>query len=167
MGVKELRQERSWSQERLADISGLSLRTIQRIEASNKAGYGSLRALALAFEIDDSALELELTMNKSSSGWKKRPAWVRAIFFGSGRVQMGFGQHILVERFAVIAGIVFVAGGLFGTNGTFAPETAKVPLLLFASIMFFSAYLMSLFIRIGNQHSVWPWVDRTGRDPTH
>ena len=159
MGVKELRQERSWSQEQLADLSGLSLRTVQRIEASNKAGYGSLRALALAFEIDDSALELELAMNKSSNGWKKRPAWVRAIFFGSGRIQMGSHQHILVERFAVVAGIAFAIIGLFGTNGTFAPESARVPMLLCASLMFLAAYLMSLIVRIGNRHSVWPWVD--------
>ncbi len=159
MGVKELRQERDWSQEKLADLSGLSLRTVQRIEASNKAGYGSLRALALAFDIDDSALQLELAMNKSSSGWQKRPAWVRAIFFGSGRIQMDSRQHILVEKSAVVAGIVFVIVAMFGTNGVLAPESAKVPLLLCASMMFFCAYLMALVVRIGNRHSVWPWVD--------
>lgn len=164
MGVKELRRQRDWSQERLADLSGLSLRTIQRIEASNKAGYRSLRALASAFEIGDSELELELTMDKSSSGWKNRPAWVRAIFFGSGRIRMGPRQHILIERFAVVAGIAFVLIGLVGTNGTFAPESAQVPMLLFASMLFFAAYLMSLFVRIGDQYSVWPWVDRDDAD---
>ena len=158
MGIKALRQERSWSQEQLADLSGLSLRTVQRIEASNKAGYGSLRALALALDIDDSALELELAMNKSSTGWKKRPAWVRAIFFGSGRIHMDSQQHILVEKFALVAGITSVIAGVFGTNGALAPESAKIPLLLFASLMFFSAYLMSLFVRIGDRHSVWQWV---------
>jgi transcriptional regulator with XRE-family HTH domain len=165
MGVKELRQERGWSQEYLADISGLSLRTVQRIESSNKAAYGSLRALALAFEIDDSALELELAMNKTSSGWKRRPAWVRAIFFGSGRIQMDSRQHILVEKVAVVAGIAFVIVGVFGANGTVAPESAKVPMLLCASLMFLSAYLMSLAVRVGNRHGVWPWVnpERTDR----
>jgi transcriptional regulator with XRE-family HTH domain len=75
MAMKALRQERKWSQEQLADFSGLSLRTIQRIESSNKAGYESLRALASAFEIEISALELELAMDKSSSGWQRRPGW--------------------------------------------------------------------------------------------
>ena len=159
MGVKELRQERRLPQEQLADLSGLSLRTIQRVEASNKAGYESLRALALAFEIDVSALELELAMDKSSSGWKKRPAWVRALFFGSGRIQMDSRQHIFVEKFAVVAGVAFVIVGLFGINGTFAPESANVPMLLFASMMFLSAYLMSLIVRIGDRYSVWPWVN--------
>ena len=30
--IKKLRKERSWSQDQLASVSGLSLRTIQRIE---------------------------------------------------------------------------------------------------------------------------------------
>lgn len=159
MGVKHLREDRGWSQEQLADTSGLSLRTVQRIESRNKAGYGSLRALALAFEIDESALELELAMDKSSKGWKKRPLWVRAIFFGSGRIKMDSHQHLFVEKFAVVAGIVFIAIGVFGTNGFLAPASAKVPMLLFASLMFLAAYLMSVIVRVGNRFSVWPWVD--------
>ena len=159
MAMKELRQERGWSQEQLADLSGLSLRTVQRIEASNKAGYESLRALALAFEIDVSALQLELAMDKSSSGWKGRHAWVRVVFFGSGRIRMDSHQHHLVEKFAVVAGMAFVIVGLFASNGTFAPESARVPMRVFASLMFLSAYLMSLIIRIGDRYSVWPWLD--------
>ena len=158
MAIKQLRQDRSWSQEQLADFSGLSLRTVQRIEADNKAGYESLRALALAFEIDVSALELELAMDKSSKGWKKRPGWVRAIFFGSGRILMDSRQFLFLEIFAVFGGIAFVIVGLFYTDGTFAPESAKVPMLLFGSLMFLCAYLTSLFIRIGDQYAVWPWV---------
>ena len=129
------------------------------MQGRKRAGYGPLRALALAFEIDDSALELELAMNRSSSGRKKRPVWVRAIFFGSGRIQMDSHQHILVEKFAVVAGMAFVIVGVFGTNGSFAPESAKVPMLLCASLLFLSAYLMSLIVRIGSRYSVWPWVD--------
>ena len=159
MGMKELRQERSWSQEQLADLSGLSLRTVQRIEASNKAGYESLRALAVVFEIDVSVLELELAMDKSSSGWKKRPTWVRVLFFGSGRIRMDCHQHRLVEKFAVVAGLAFIVVALFDTNGTLVLESATVLMLLLASFMFLSAYLMSLVVRIGNRYSVWPWVD--------
>ena len=160
MGVKVLRQQRGWSQEQLADRSGLSLRTVQRVEARGRAGLESLNALAEAFEMDIPALELELSMDKSSSAWKKRPAWVRAVFFGSGRVQMGARQHLLVERVAVAAGAAFVIIGLFGTNGIFAPASAKVPMLLFASLMFLAAYLVSLFVRVGDRFDVWPWVDR-------
>ncbi len=159
MGVKELRKERGWSQEYLAELSGLSLRTVQRIESIGKAGDGSVRALAMAFEIDDSALELELALSKSSSGWRKRPAWVRVLFLGSSRVQMSSHQHILVERFAVAAGIILIIVGAFGANGTLVAESAQVPMLLSGSLMFLAAYLVSLVIRIGDRHSVWPWVE--------
>jgi len=38
MVMKELRKDRNWSQEQLAELSGLSLRTIQRIESGNRVG---------------------------------------------------------------------------------------------------------------------------------
>ena len=98
MGVKDLRQERSWSQDYLAELSGLSLRTVQRIESSGKATRDSTSALAEAFKIDRSALEIELALSKSSNGWKRRPAWVRALFIGSGVVQMDSRRHVLIER---------------------------------------------------------------------
>jgi transcriptional regulator with XRE-family HTH domain len=55
--VKRLRVERAWSQEQLAEISGLSLRTIQRIEKRGKASMESKKALASVFEVGFAALE--------------------------------------------------------------------------------------------------------------
>lgn len=46
------RQQRAWSQSQLADASGVSLRTIQRIEKSGKASLESAKALASVFELD-------------------------------------------------------------------------------------------------------------------
>jgi transcriptional regulator with XRE-family HTH domain len=46
-----LRKERGWSQEKLAAISGLSERTIQRIERDGNCSLDSKMALASAFEI--------------------------------------------------------------------------------------------------------------------
>jgi len=157
--MKELLQERNWSQEQLAYFSGLSLRTIQRIETTNKAGYESLRALATAFETDVSALELEFAMDKSSSGWKRRPAWVGAIFFGSGKIQMDSAQHRRMEKIGVASGFVFVILATFGMKTELVSADSIVPLLLSASWIFLYAYLTSLIIRIGDQYSVWPWVD--------
>lgn len=48
--VKKLRSERSWSQDQLATISGLSIRTIQRVESEGSGSLESKRALAAAFE---------------------------------------------------------------------------------------------------------------------
>jgi transcriptional regulator with XRE-family HTH domain len=157
--MKGLREERNWSQEQLAESSGLSLRTIQRIEGSNTAGSDSMEALAAAFDIEVVALERELAMEKSSSEWKKRPAWVRGLFIGSGRIQMDRLQHKKVEVVALIAGSVFFANGVLGAAGIFVPESKTVPLLVFGSIMFLGAYLMSVISRVGDHYGVWPWVD--------
>ena len=54
--IKKMRLERHWSQEQLAEMSGLSVRTIQRIENGENAGLESLKSLAAVFEtkIEDS-----------------------------------------------------------------------------------------------------------------
>ncbi len=48
----KLREEKAWSQEELAIASGLSLRTIQRIERNGAASLHSKKVLASAFDID-------------------------------------------------------------------------------------------------------------------
>ena len=48
--IKKMRLDRHWSQEQLAEMSGLSTRTIQRIENGEKAGLESLKSLAAVFE---------------------------------------------------------------------------------------------------------------------
>ena len=50
--VKRLRNERSWSQEQLAEIADVSLRTIQRVEADGSASRETRTALAAVFEVD-------------------------------------------------------------------------------------------------------------------
>lgn len=50
--VRRLRTERGWSQEHLAEASGISLRTVQRIETGLAAAPDTLQALAAAFQID-------------------------------------------------------------------------------------------------------------------
>ena len=48
--IKKMRLDRHWSQEQLAEMSGLSARTIQRIENGENAGLESLKSLAAVFE---------------------------------------------------------------------------------------------------------------------
>lgn len=43
---------RGWSREQLAEVSGLSVRTIKRIENGQQPGLASSTALARAFGID-------------------------------------------------------------------------------------------------------------------
>lgn len=65
MIVRKLRLKRAWSQEQLAQLSGLNIRTIQRIERGQKAGLESLKSLAAVFEVELNELLPEENMNSS------------------------------------------------------------------------------------------------------
>lgn len=54
--LRTLRAGRQWSQEQLAELSGLNLRTIQRLESGAKISTESLRALAAVFEVPPETL---------------------------------------------------------------------------------------------------------------
>lgn len=57
--VLELRRKKSWSQDELAAAAGVNLRTIQRIEREASASLQTKKALASAFGIHISDLELQ------------------------------------------------------------------------------------------------------------
>lgn len=57
--VKQLRLERAWSQEQLAQLSSLSTRTIQRIENNEVPSLETLSALASVFNVSVSELTSE------------------------------------------------------------------------------------------------------------
>lgn len=63
MWVKKFRLQRCWSQEQLAEVTGLSVRTIQRLEKGQPASMESLRALASVFGIDARDLQQEQAMS--------------------------------------------------------------------------------------------------------
>ena len=50
--LKQLREQRGWSQEQLAEIAGLSTRTVQRVEASGAASLETRMALAVALGVE-------------------------------------------------------------------------------------------------------------------
>ncbi len=57
--IKKTRISKGWSQEQLSQFSGLSVRTIQRIERGHNAGLESLKCIAAAFDMDISQLQKE------------------------------------------------------------------------------------------------------------
>lgn len=57
--IKVLRLGKSWTQQKLAEIAGISLRSIQRIERDGIASLQSRGAIADAFGIEPVELELE------------------------------------------------------------------------------------------------------------
>lgn len=51
--VRAFRESRHWSQEQLAEIARLNVRTVQRAEQGQATSLDTLRALALAFGLED------------------------------------------------------------------------------------------------------------------
>jgi transcriptional regulator with XRE-family HTH domain len=102
MIVRKLRLDKGWSQEQLAAISDLSVRTIQRIERGQKPSLESLKALAAAFETDVTQLITEAGMSNQSISVEEEKAilYVRDI--------KGFYTHLITY--------VAVVGSLFAFN---------------------------------------------------
>ncbi|MBU0915405.1 MULTISPECIES: helix-turn-helix domain-containing protein [Aquabacterium] len=67
MNIQKLRLQRGWSQQQLAELSGLSSRTIQRIENGQPASAESLKSLASVFEIDFTTLTSEPDMSATAT----------------------------------------------------------------------------------------------------
>jgi transcriptional regulator with XRE-family HTH domain len=67
MMIRKLRIQRAWSQEQLAEFSGLSIRTVQRVEQGQAASLETLKSLAAVFEVNVSQLQLEPDMGSSNT----------------------------------------------------------------------------------------------------
>ena len=65
--VKKARQERAWSQSQLAEIAGVDLRTIQRVEKDGTASLETLKGVASAFDVDVKELNQLSTQEKNAN----------------------------------------------------------------------------------------------------
>jgi DNA-binding XRE family transcriptional regulator len=89
--VKALRIKHSYSQEKLAEIVGVNLRTIQRIETTGVASLGTRGALAKAFAVRPDELDLPdahavASAGESLPGLPRRPV----LLLSAGLVVVGW-----------------------------------------------------------------------------
>lgn len=103
MSVQKLRLKLGWSQQQLADASGLSVRTVQRIEAGYPASTETLKSLAAVFNVDFSTLNPELVMNPNTD---TSPEKEEAEAFKFVRKLRGFYLHAL--RYAAIIALLLI-----------------------------------------------------------
>lgn len=106
MIVRKLRLERGWSQETLAELSNLSVRTIQRIERGGKASLESMNALAAAFGILIADLSTEAPMyqqNEISHEEREALEYVRDIkgFYSHAAVYAIVNTALVVANFLI------------------------------------------------------------------
>lgn len=158
MYLKNCRQVKHLSQEDLALLSGLSLRTIQRVESGHRVGYASLRALAAALDINVDELEQELySMDKLIQQYKDYPLWVQ-LYMGSGWLSASRNELKKTEVFFLCVGVIL--GGAW-----LVTSLLDIPIYRFAMFGslcgFFGAYNVSVSIRVGDKYDVWSKLEST------
>src|SRR6202046_82588 len=95
--IQKLRLQRGWSQEQLAELSGLSVRTIQRLERGQTASVESLKALGAAFEMDFSDLkEPEMDTPMSATPMSQSIRADEALALAHVRKLKGFYIHLVI-----------------------------------------------------------------------
>jgi len=67
--IRQEREKRAWTQEQLAEIAGLGVRTVQRIEATGIASFESAAALSSALVIPVSDLKLASGRQDGARRW--------------------------------------------------------------------------------------------------
>lgn len=96
--IKTMREANGWSQEQLAQMAGLSTRTIQRIERGQRAGLESWKALAAVFNTTISQLQGENPMEKQISQVQQEAEEAKAL----ADVRRLRGWYLSLIRYAVI-----------------------------------------------------------------
>ena len=119
MIIRKLRLQRGWSQEQLAEMSGLSVRTIQRLERGQKAGLESLKSLAAVFDVELSNLYEGSDMkSEENMTWEEQRAleYVRDVkgFYSSLATFLVIVPALFVMNYFVTPGYIWAWWVLFG-----------------------------------------------------
>jgi transcriptional regulator with XRE-family HTH domain len=106
MELRMKRLAKAWSQEQLAEMSGLNVRTIQRIERGQKASLESLKSLAAVFDVHINELRGEVKeMNDTESKLDKSNAHELAVVEYV-RDLKGFYSHLM--NYVVVISLLFI-----------------------------------------------------------
>jgi transcriptional regulator with XRE-family HTH domain len=146
MILKQLRISRHLSQEQLAQMSGLNVRTIQRIESGHKASVESLKCLAAVLEVDIPTLNQEKFMiDKTTDNWQRLPFYLKSWFF------LNFLDVLPSRKVARrIEMTSHVTGFLFCLLGV-----VSEPALAGGLIMLANAYLFYFLGWQGDKYGIW------------
>ena len=114
MLIRKLRLRRGWSQEQLAELTGLSVRTIQRIERGYPPSLESRNALAAVFGTDPSLFDGNTPIpadDEQTGGAVLKSEEARALEYVQGL--KSFYQHLLFYVFFLL----LFAGGIYLVHG--------------------------------------------------
>lgn len=123
MLVRKLRLQRGWSQEHLAELVGVTPRTIQRLEQGYKPGLETAKALASVFEVDVSTFITEDLPMQSNENLNETPSLA-----GDEEAAMKYVKGIkeFYAHLGFFVLFVVVYGLAWGGVATFAPGPDRV-----------------------------------------
>ena len=110
MLVQKLRLQRGWSQQQLAELSGLNVRTIQRIEKGQEPSVESLKSLAAVFNVEFSTLK-EQGMDNAVSETQSAE---EILAFNQVRKLKGFYIHL--AQYVLVVALLAVINALTTPN---------------------------------------------------
>ena len=110
MLVQKLRLQRGWSQQQLAELSGLNVRTIQRIEKGQEPSVESLKSLAAVFNVEFSTLK-EQGMDNAVSETQSAE---EILAFNQVRKLKGFYIHL--AQYVLVIALLTVINALTTPN---------------------------------------------------
>jgi transcriptional regulator with XRE-family HTH domain len=110
MLVQKLRLQRGWSQQQLAELSGLNVRTIQRIEKGQEPSVESLKSLAAVFNVEFSTLK-EQGMDNAVSETQSAE---EILAFNQVRKLKGFYIHL--AQYVLVIAVLTVINALTTPN---------------------------------------------------
>ena len=98
--IRREREKRAWSQEHLAKVAGLGLRTVQRIESNALASYESATAIAAVLEVPVSELAEGVVARKLGFLGGSRLIKLASAFAASIVVALGvlFAQNVFADN---------------------------------------------------------------------
>jgi transcriptional regulator with XRE-family HTH domain len=110
MLVQKLRLQRGWSQQQLAELSGLNVRTIQRIEKGQEPSVESLKSLAAVFNVEFSTLKEQGMDNVISESQSAE----ETLAFNQVRKLKGFYIHL--AQYVLVIAVLTVINALTTPN---------------------------------------------------
>jgi len=110
MLVQKLRLQRGWSQQQLAELSGLNVRTIQRIEKGQEPSVESLKSLAAVFNVEFSTLKEQGMDNVISESQSAE----ETLAFNQVRKLKGFYIHL--AQYVLVVALLTVINALTTPN---------------------------------------------------
>ncbi|WP_289118382.1 helix-turn-helix transcriptional regulator [uncultured Idiomarina sp.] len=81
--IQKLRAIKCWSQDELASASGVSVRTIQRVEKNGTASLETTKALASVFDVTPNELQTTNKIENVTFSYICKYAWLVAFAFSS------------------------------------------------------------------------------------